>query len=85
MENFGRNIKILSCDAAELLSERFYTRSEATSSSRGSSARSDLTKKRMQAKAQKTRLMFAEKQIELQKEKKTCLKPNLIFLSNKRK
>jgi hypothetical protein len=84
MENFGRNINSLLLDAAELLSERFDTRSEATVFRQGSSGRSELTTKRMQAKAQKTRLIFAKEQTELQK-KKPCLKQNQTFLSNKKK
>ncbi|XP_056016958.1 uncharacterized protein LOC130053620 [Ostrea edulis] len=69
MDNFREKIKNLLLDAAEILSERYETRSEATISSRHSSIKSELRKKRMQAKAQQTRLAFAEKQTELQKEK----------------
>nr|XP_022331795.1 uncharacterized protein LOC111129629 [Crassostrea virginica] len=69
MDNFNKRIQSSLLDAAEILSEKYETRSEATISSRGSSIKSQLMRKRMEAKAQQIRLTFAEKQSELQKEK----------------
>ena len=69
LENFNKRIQCSRLDAAEIFSGKYETRSEATISSRGSSITSQLMRKRMETKAQQTRLTIAEKQSELQKEK----------------
>jgi hypothetical protein len=84
MDNFGKTIKSLLLDAAEILSERYETRSNATISSRNSSVKSELMKKRMQVKAQQTQFAFTEKQSELQKEK-ALLEAQLILLEQRKK
>jgi hypothetical protein len=84
MDSFGKTIKSLLLDAAEILSERYETTSNATISSRNSSVKSELMKKRMQVKAQQTQLAFAEKQSELQKEK-ALLEAKLNLLEQRKK
>jgi hypothetical protein len=84
MDNFGKTIKSLLLDAAEILSERYETRSNVTISSRNSSVKSELMKKRMQVKAQQTQLAFTEKQLELQKEK-ALLEVQLNLLEQRKK
>ena len=79
IDNFSKGIQSSLLDAAEIVSEKYESNSEATISSRSSSIKSQLMRKHMEAKAQQTHLTFAEKQPKLQKEK-SLLEAKLNFL-----
>jgi hypothetical protein len=83
MENFGRKIKSLLLDAAELLSERFDTTFEATISSRESSARSELTKKTHTSQRSKDPTHVCRKTNRITKEK-TLLEAKLNLLEQQK-